>query len=253
MKITPIRPNAGIRAAYQKKLEAAVEDMHRSLTYWIKAKYRSEMAMDATAAQEIRRLMRRYARRWQSKFTTLSGELAAYFATSVNDRVDGALSDMFRRGGFTVKFRMTAAQREAVQAVIGENVPLIKSIASKHIADVEGIVMRSVAAGRDLATLAGELEHAYGVTKARAALIARHQNNTATAHLLRARHIELGVKEARWLHSSGGRKPRPEHVAFSGKTYEIAKGAYLEGRWTWPGVEINCRCVSVPIIPGFES
>lgn len=253
MKITPIRPNAGIRAAYQKRLEAAVEDMHRSLTYWIEAKYRAEMAMDATAAQEIRRLMRRYARRWQSKFATLSGGLAAYFATSVNDRVDGALSDMFRRGGFTVEFRMTAAQRDAVQAVVGENVTLIRSIASKHIADVEGLVMRSVAAGRDLGSLASELEDTYNVTKGRAALIARHQNNVATAHLLRARHIELGVTEARWLHSTGGRKPRPEHVAFNGKTYDIAKGAYLEGKWTWPGVEINCRCVSVPIIPGFES
>ncbi len=253
MKVTPIRPNAGVRAAYEARLQTAIADMHRSLRYWITAKYRAEMAMDATAAQEIRKLMRRYARRWQSKFATLSNELAAYFATSVNDRVDGALSDMFRRGGFTVKFRMTAAQREAVQAVIGENVALIRSIASKHIADVEALVMRSVAAGRDLGALAGELEDTYNVTKGRAALIARHQNNTATAHLLRARHIELGVKEAKWLHSTGGRKPRPEHVAFSGKTYEIAKGAYLEGKWTWPGVEINCRCVSVPIIPGFES
>ncbi len=96
------------------------------------------------------------------------------------------------------------------------------------------------------------MEETYGVTKRRAAFIARDQNNKATAVFERTRHVEIGVTEAIWLHSAGGKVPRPEHVAFSGKKYDIRKGAYLEGKWTWPGVEINCRCVSKPVIPGFE-
>ena len=51
---------------------------------------------------------------------------------------------------------------------------------------------------------------------------------------VRAPLIEAGITKARWLHSAGGKTPRPEHVAFSGKTYDIATGADVEGRW--PGV-----------------
>jgi uncharacterized protein with gpF-like domain len=65
------------------------------------------------------------------------------------------------------------------------------------------------------------------------------------------RQKELGITKAIWVHSGGGKHPRPEHVAFSGKEYDVEKGAYLEGKWTWPGFEINCRCTSRSVIPGF--
>jgi uncharacterized protein with gpF-like domain len=229
--------------------------MNRSVIYWLRSAYRKNkpaMAQDASATTELRRAMRKLGRRWQARFDTLSVNLADYFATAVADRVDGALAKMLRDGGMTVRFRASGAQREAYQALKAENVTLIRSIAAQYLTQVEGLVMRSVMEGRDLGTLTRELEDRYGITRRRAALIARHQNNIGTATLLRARHVELGVTKARWLHSAGGKVPRPEHVAFSGKTYDIRKGAFLEGKWTWPGVEINCRCTSVPIIPGFD-
>ena len=112
--------------------------------------------------------------------------------------------------------------------------------------------MRSVTAGRDLGTLAEELQAAHGVSKRRAAHIALDQNNKATSTVTRVRQKELGIKEAVWIHSGAGKHPRPEHVAFNGKKYDVEKGAYLEGKWTWPGFEINCRCTSRSIIPGFS-
>jgi SPP1 gp7 family putative phage head morphogenesis protein len=230
--------------------------MQRSLVYWLKAEYRknppASIAQDATAAETLRRAFRKLGKRWLSNFDKLSDELAEYFAAASRDRVDGALRSMLRERGFTVKLQMSPGMRDAYQAVIGENVALIRSVAAKHLTDIEGDVMRSVAAGRDLGQLADAMEKTYGVTKRRAALIAKDQNNKATATLTRVRHLELGITKARWLHSAGGKTPRPEHVAFSGKTYDIAKGAFLEGVWTWPGMEINCRCVSVPVIPGFD-
>ncbi len=228
--------------------------MNRSLVYWLRSAYRknpSKLAQDS-ATSELRRAMRKLARRWQARFDVLAINLGEYFATAVSNRVDGSLAKMLRDGGFTVRFKTTGFQRDAYQALRAENVGLIRSIAQQHLAQVESLVMRSVMGGRDLGTLTKELEERYGVTKRRAALIARHQNNIGTSTLLRARHVELGVTKARWLHSSGGKVPRPEHVAFSGKTYDIRKGAFLEGKWTWPGVEINCRCTSIPIIPGFD-
>jgi len=43
----------------------------------------------------------------------------------------------------------------------------------------------------------------------------------------------------------------PEFAA-NGKEYDVDKGMWLEQRWTWPGREINCRCVSRSIIPGLS-
>jgi SPP1 gp7 family putative phage head morphogenesis protein len=256
IELAAIRPNAGLRADYHKKLDRAVEDMHRSVLYWLRAAYRAnapEIAQDASPARILRSAMRKLGRRWLRRFDELGPELAEYFATAASERVDGALADMLRKKGFTVRFKATAAQNDAYQAIIGQNVGLIKSVAQKYLTDIEGDVMRSVMAGRDLGTLTKTLEKTFGVTRRRAALIARSQNNMATATLTKVRQRELGIKQAKWLHSSGGKTPRPEHVAFSGKLYDVTKGAFLEGKWTWPGVEINCRCVSVPIIPGFAA
>lgn len=257
IELSPVRPNAGLRAGYHAKLDAAVEQMHRSVMYWLRAAYRAnapEIAADASPARVLRAAMRKLGRRWLRRFDELGPELAAYFATAASERVDGALADMLRKKGFTVRFKTTAAQNDAYQAIIGQNVGLIKSVAAKYLSDIEGDVMRSVMAGRDLGTLTKTLEKTYGVTKRRAALIARSQNNMATSTLTRVRQNELGIKKAKWLHSSGGRVSRPEHVAFSGKLYDVDKGHdFGDGEGpTWPGMPINCRCTSVPIIPGFD-
>ena len=253
-ELRAIRPSAAIREAYQKKLESELLLMHNSLVYWVTAKYRAnapEIALDASPARTLKAELRKRGRLWRTKFNKLGPQLAEYFATSTSKRVDGALERMMRDAGFTVRFKLTAGMNDVLQATVAQNVTLISNLADKHIADVEGLVMRSVQTGRDLETLSTGLQEQFGITKRRAALIARHQNNLATAALTRTRHIELGITQARWLHSAGGKTPRPEHVAFSGKTYDIAKGAFLEEKFTWPGVEINCRCVSIPLLPEF--
>ena len=253
IELAPIRPSAAIRAAYHKRLEAAVGDMDRSVTYWITARYRAELpriAMDAIPARELRAALRKLGRQWRAKFDTLSVELADYFTRTTAQRVDGELARMLKRAGFTVSFRMTAKQRDVYAAVVEQNVALIKSVAVRHLEAVEGVVMRAVAAGHDRGMLSKALQENYGVTKRRAALIARTQVSMANATLVKSRQQELGVTKAKWLHSAGGRTPRPEHVAFSGKLYDVAKGAFLEGKWTYPGMEINCRCVSISVIEG---
>jgi hypothetical protein len=42
------------------------------------------------------------------------------------------------------------------------------------------------------------------------------------------------------------------HCAANGKRYEISKGLFVDGKWTWPGVDEGCKCVSRSIIPGLE-
>ncbi len=208
------------------------------------------MASDASPAAELQAAFGKHARRWQRRFDKAAPELARFFASAAKDCTDRELAAILKRAGITVEFKMTAAVQDAYSAVIGEQVGLIRSIASEHLAAVQGLVMRSVQQGRDLGPLAKEIEARYGLTRKRAALIARDQNSKATAVITRVRQQGLGLDQAIWTHSTGGKHPRPEHVAASGKPYSISKGMFLEGKYTWPGMEINCRCISVPVIPG---
>lgn len=263
--LPPVRPNAGIHLAYKKKLDRLVDEMHASLVYWLTAQWNANppntLAQDSakigsypggSPSAALRRAMRNLSRRWQRRFDKGAEEMATYFADKSIGASDVQLKAILKKAGFSVEFKMTAAAQDAYNAVVGENIALIKSIASKHLSEVEGLVMRSVQHGRDLGTLTTELEARYGVTKRRAALIARDQSNKATAVINVVRQKSLGITQAKWMHSGAGKEPRPSHVAANGKLFDIDKGLYLDGEWLLPGQAINCRCVSRSVIPAFD-
>lgn len=260
--LPPVRPNEGLEALYRRRMLALVDEMHRSLLWWLGATYKAkppELAQDdafvgMSPAMTMREAMRKLSRRWQRKFDNAAEELGAWFAKAAIDRSDKQLAQILRNGGFSVRFVLTRAANDVLQASIGENVGLIKSIAQQHLAAVEGLVMRSVSEGRNIGALAQQLEERYSLTTKRAALIARHQNNMATANIVRVRQAGLGIKQAVWVHSHGGAQPRPSHVK-AGRdkvVYDVAQGWFDpdEGRYVWPGQLINCRCQSRPVIPG---
>lgn len=257
--IAPVRPNEGVKIAYRRRLEKLIAAMERSVLYWLGASYRANtpaMAQDATPAVELQRAVRRMTRQWQRRFNEGADELAAYFARETADRSDAALRAILKRSGIAVDFRMTAQARDLIQAAVAENVALIRSLPAQYMTQVEGHVMRAVQVGHDLSTLTKEITAQGGVTRRRAAFIARDQSAKATAAQVKMRQEEIGVTEAIWVHSGGGKTPRPSHVAFAagrdgGNRYNVKEGALIDGKRIWPGTEINCRCVSRSVIPGF--
>ena len=255
MVLPPIHPNVGITVGYQRRLDKMIADMQRSIVYWLRAQYRATpplLASDASPASELIASMRTLGRRWLARFEEGAKRLGDYFATTVRKRSDAALKSILKDAGFSVKFRMTRPMNDVLQATIGAQVGLIKSIASEHLSEVQGLVMRSVQVGGDLSELTTSLEARYGVTRRRAALIARDQNRKATAAMTRVRYEELGITKAIWMHSGGGKEPRPTHVKMSGQMYDVTKG-WLDpavNERVWPGTLINCRCVSRPVVPG---
>lgn len=254
--LPPLHPNAGIGQDYERRLLALVEQMHRSLYRWVLAAYRAgdpHLARDTAApADSIRLAVSRLVRRWQRRFDKMGPGIAWHFATGTSKHSDSVLASALRDAGATIRMSETPATREAVKAAITENVALIRSVAQQHLQHVEVLVAQSVAAGRDVGELAQALEERYDLTRRRAAFIARDQNNKATAVIARARQLDLGLEQAIWMHSGGGKEPRPSHLAFSGKIYSVRDGVILDGETCWPGTQPNCRCVCRPVIPGFE-
>jgi SPP1 gp7 family putative phage head morphogenesis protein len=251
-----VRPSLGLEAEYRRKLVCLLDEMSASIEFWLKAAYRRHppvMAQDQPAV-ELRRAIRRMARRWMRRWNEAAWELGWFFATRAQDRADGLLQRILKRNGVTVEFRMTLAARDILNATVGAQVGLIKSIPQQYLQQVEQSVMRSVQEGRDLHTLSKELREHYGVSRRRAAFIAQHQNNMATASMTRARQTEIGIKRAVWLHSHAGIRPRPSHLRNHGKEYDVAKGWYDpdEKKRIWPGTLPNCRCTAKSVVPGFS-
>lgn len=256
--INPIRPSPAIEMAYKRKIEALIAEMNRSTMYWISAAFRKNppLAQDELPIRTITRTIDELRARWSKRFVEASIELAAYFSTQVRRRTDSALTHALKKGGFSIRFKMTRPMRDALGGIVHENVSLIRSIPERYLTQVEGMVARSVTTGRDLKQLTHDIQQEFGVARRRAILIARDQNNKATANLQRVRQLELGVTEAVWVHSGGGKEPRPSHMK-AGRdkvVFNLKEGWYDpdEGKHILPGELINCRCVSRPVIPGFS-
>lgn len=255
--LRPVHPNVGVEAEYRRRMIKMIEEMHNSVMYWVEARYKNNepaIAMDASAASILRMTLNKLKNQWLKKFNEGARDLADYFAQDVSQRSDAQLKAILKKAGISVKFKMTPAQKDIFQATVQANVSLIKSIPQEYLKNVEGAVMRSVQTGRDLGALSKELQQKFGVSKRKAALISRDQNNKATSAFNRARQQELGITEAVWMHSHAGEVPRPTHVAMNGKKYDVTKGMWDkdEGAYVWPGQLINCRCTSKSVIPGFS-
>lgn len=256
--LKPVHPNAGIEAEYRRKMGALIDGMSTSYAHWITAQYRQtppRLAQDATPARELERELAQLGIRWQKRFAEAGPKLADWFAQSSARRSQDALRKILRDAGVSVRFKMTPVMRDVFQATVAENVGLIRSIASQYHTEVQGLVMRSVSAGRDLAGLTRELEDRYGITSRRAAGIALDQNNKATSDFVKVRQAELDLL-AKWLHSHAGKVPRPTHLANSGKVYDPKVGWYDPDpkvrRRIWPGQLNKCKCVSVSVVRGFS-
>ena len=253
-----VHANRGVEAKYRKTLQRLIAEMHGSVEYWLTAGYRQnpprvaalvEQAQDASPAQRIRKILDDLAKRWIARFDEMAPKIAEAYLQGAFKASDSAFRQALKEAGWAVDFKMTPAVRDAFNASLEENVGLIKSIPEKYLQQVEGVVMRSYSAGRDLATMVKELKQLYPAASHRAELIARDQSNKANAVVNRARQMELGITEAIWMHSHAGKNPRPDHVAANGKRYKIAEGCLISGEHIQPGEEINCRCTSRAVLP----
>ena len=256
--VKAVHANRGIEAKYRKALQRLIAEMHASVEYWLTAAYRKdpprmaalvEQAQDASPSAKIKKVLDELARRWTDRFNEYAPKLAEAYLRGAFKASDSAFRQALKEAGWSVEFKMTPAVRDAFNASLEENVGLIRSIPEKYLQQVEGTVMRSYSAGRDLATMVKELKQLYPAASHRAELIARDQSNKANAVVNRARQMELGITEAIWMHSHAGKNPRPDHVAANGKRYKIAEGCLISGEHIQPGEEINCRCTSRAVLP----
>ena len=252
--IRAIWPNVGTRQRYQRRMTALIREMADSVEYWLEVQRKASppvLASDALPSAEMQEEVQRLFEKWRKQFEEEAPKIARAFVKGQFSATNAAMRMALREVGWSIQFTMTTAMRDAFEASLAENVGLIKSIPAKYLQEVEGIVMRNYAAGRDLKSMAAEIRARYKVAANRAVLIARDQSNKANSVVQRARQQELGITSALWLHSHAGKTPRPTHVAMNGKRYLISKGMYDSAvqKWIFPSELIGCRCQGRSVLP----
>lgn len=252
--IRAVHANRGLAARYRRQMLALIDEMSASIEHWIASTYRNAppvVAQDASPVRAMRKQLSELAARWRKRFDDSAPKIAEAYLKGSFKASDSAMRQALKDAGWSVKFEMSPAMREAFEASLAENVGLIRSIPEQYLQQVEGIVMRSYTVGRDLQTMVGDLRALYPRAAHRATLIARDQSNKANAVVQRTRQAELGIVEAMWMHSHAGKVPRRTHVKMNGKRYKVAEGMWDsdENRYVWPGELINCRCTCRSVLP----
>ena len=162
----------------------------------------------------------------------------------------------------TIKFDPSVVTK-SVKADLRRNVELLAGLEKKHARQIYDAALRSVLAGRDLRMLSTALIEIAGMSRDRAADIARSLHNKATEQINRERTVSLGITHAIWLYANAPCMKDPfsscptaadirqdsAHRAANGKKYEIAKGLFVDGKWARPGAEEGCKCSARSVLP----
>lgn len=248
-----INPSAAIEGRYYSALAKLIDEMTTTTEKELKklfdtAHAEEYFAEDATISAQSRILTNELMDRFNLLFSRKAGPISKQFVKVSNQASKSSIDINLKElsGGLTLKSAGTDPHlREIISATTTENVQLIKSIAQKYLAGVQGAVMRSVAGGGGLQTLIPYLEKQKGITYRRARFIALDQTRKAMNNLSAARMEDMGLEEFEWLHTGGSDHPRPLHVSMSGKIYSLKNPPVINektGARGLPGHEPRCRC-----------
>ncbi|WP_242016175.1 phage head morphogenesis protein [Klebsiella quasipneumoniae] len=261
-RLKAVSYNAGNIKWYQRELLAEIREMNDDVKQQVldiilsnPLAEDSGVAMDASPVSMIKWLLDSLARKWVDRFINKSLLVSDALIKKTTNAVDRGLLASARVEGLTIKMQWTPAMTEKVDAIIAENVSLIRSIPEKYFTEVEGMVYRAVARGGDRKGLADEIEanfgKRHGIARRRAEGIARDQVRKTTACLSRERQKAVGIKRGIWIHSGGSNRPRKKHVHANGQEFDLEVGLPVgdKGQYVLPGEEIECGCTWKPVLP----
>lgn len=259
LKGRPLNPNAAAIARYYglmaKLIDKMTRQVERDLIKFFDEPHSEEyFAQDATVAAQAKILTNELMRKFDSLFALEAKPIAFFVTEDASKSSANMLASSLKElsGGLTLSTDIISGDiKDILSASVTENVGLIKSIGTQYLTQVQGAVMRSITTGNGLADLVPFLNKQKDISLRRARNIANDQTHKAFNNLNKARMQKIGIKQFEWLHSSGAKVPRPDHVAMSGKIYSFDDPPVIDkktGERGIPGQLINCRCRMIPVI-----
>ena len=178
------------------------------------------------------------------------------------DWTDKELNNLYRYvyGSYKSKFPNLSISGEyyekIMQAVVSENLALIKSIPQEVLKDMQVALSQGIISGNQK-ELIKSLKRIKGVNKDRAVFIARDQIHKAVESFKQVQNTALGIEYYEWLTADdervssgiGGHAQNNHRIFKYGSNEAIishsAKRGFYYGK---PGDRPNCRCIAVGVI-----
>jgi SPP1 gp7 family putative phage head morphogenesis protein len=135
------------------------------------------------------------------------------------------------------------------------NVGLVTNMTTEQLDKLEATLRAAAASGSRVETIRADVQARFGVSRSRAALIARDQVLKLNGELTQLRHREAGITEYEWI-TSGDEAVRERHselgaMSESGTVFKYSEPPIVDvrtGRRANPGEDFQCRCTANPII-----
>lgn len=179
------------------------------------------------------------------------------------DWTDKELNNLYRYvyGSYKREFPNLSISGEyyerIMQAVVSENLALIKSIPQEVLKDMQVALSQGIISGNQK-ELIKNLKRIKGVNKDRAVFIARDQIHKAAESFKQVQNVALGIEYYEWLTADdervsdgiGGHKQNNHRIFKYGSNEAIISYSSKRGMYYGkPGDRPNCRCIAVGVIP----
>lgn len=136
---------------------------------------------------------------------------------------------------------------EQLQKWVDENVSLIKTIPEDTLDKMRDIIYDGFTEGKTTTRIIKEIQHAYGVGRRRAELIARDQTAKLNGQIQRHQQQDAGITEYIW-YTVGDSRVRKSHRELNGKKFSWNDPPDVgKGRKCHPGEDYQCRCIGRPV------
>ena len=260
----PVEPDKQAARRYnaqlQKLVKAIKKDIDEKIVPLIRnlePQYIGDAAINDDWPNDIMALFAQLKTKWSSPaFMGASKDVASIFVKAMGVQNSRRFARSVKSIGVTGIdiFGDSPKLQDILSASIADNTRLITTIPEQYFNQVQSIVMSNMRSGLRPSAITKQLSEQFGITKRRAALIARDQTSKANGELSKQRQEDTGFKFFKWQTSEDIRV-RDKHDDISDEDIGFGKGVYKwdnppkndKGVPIIPGSEINCRCVAIPV------
>ncbi len=252
--LSNLNTSASLTAEYKREMDKLLKEMKKSVDYWLLLKYRENedaIVQDSVFSSIDDQFNKLYSR-WYRVYERFANKFAPKFIRRVTHDTRTRITQEFRKSGFKIsRFANNKQYTNIANALVTENVNLIKTIASQYLDQVQGIVMRGITNGHDVKLIQKELKKRYDITERRANFIASDQTHKATQAIQRTCDSQLGITQGVWVHRAGDKSSRLTHQKMDGKVFDLNKGLYDSDvkRDVLPAELWGCRCTYHRVLP----
>lgn len=262
-KLRAVRPSKQAEVYYRKQLDQLVSYMQSIVVEELQRDTMNDALFSKGVellASQMDRILNRLEAMDINNFAT---SLARGFVNRMNrNSSDSFNSNLKNSIGVDMNKIVSPPEiSDALNVAIAQNTALIKSIKDEYKEKVSKLIRDNVLSGERPSNIVTQIKDIGGVTKNRAAFIARDQTAKINSDLVQIRSETLGSDTYVWSGSMDERE-RQSHKVMEGKlcrmdnpkVYSDDDGKTWKNRSEIGGVELHpgkdysCRCVMLPIV-----